>query len=1041
MGEAGAHGFRQRRILARQSLNDCRATRHPKGGCFVRLLSCIVGACLLFGLAPQARAVAPIFTEIPALRGTHKAAAALARLAHKPAGMDRAVATQHLPFGHYKALVILLQFPPDPAIPGDPGVLADTLAHTPEAYDSLFFSVGTQPSGSVRDYYREVSGGQFDLDGVVTRWYTAPHPYGYYVDAQSGFGDPPHNAQGMAHDALVLADADYDLRLFDNDGPDNIPDSADDDGVVDGLFVIHAGPGGEETASENDIHSHEWTVEPKYISGDIGAHGAVRDSVYTTEPEKWVGQALGGAPHTAVNQIMSIGTFCHEFGHTLGLPDLYDTAGFSEGIGEWDLMGSGNFTHAPGESLGWSPVHFSAWSKQTLGWIAPTNVASDQTGVTLQPVETGGTVYRLWTNGDGVGEYFLIENRQPIGFDRGLVRRAVEVDGVQAHGLMIYHVDESVGSNNIITRKLVDVVEAGGAESVSGPAGVQNLDLARNSSLSQSVCGSLFTVTGNRGDRFDPWPGPLGAQDFSSATCPTTFSNCGELTQVAIRNIAENAGVITADLRVQAASVVRQAIQVDDSPRMGTTNDGDGKAEIGESVRLRIPLLNVNGTATPSLYAKLSVLDAYTTVTAGDSIDYGSIPAAQADSGTVVDVTINASPDPIGAAFRYDLYSTSGLALSDTVLVLLGTKTGICDDFEGTAQPWYRKAVPAACAITDEWHRESGQNHTPGGAWAWKLGPVGNIGSYAPSQDARLISQPVRLTGTADTLRFWQRYGSAAGVNGDGLSVEVSTDNGATWTLVHPVPDYPFIDRWGGTQITFTQAKVPLTGYSGVVEIGFRFRSQLVGGGIGWWIDDVAVNGDAGCGTTGSEFIPLDAQYDAAGSRVVVSWDLGSAGVSTVGIDRAVGGGPRVRVANPVGYYGPGSWEDTDLKSGRTQDYWVLVARAGGGETEYGPVEVTVPAGSQTPRVLSLGRIRPNPFNPEATLPVSLDRDGSFALRVYRVDGVLVRTLHDGPGTAGVYAFRWDGRDAAGKALPGGVYLIELTSASRTRVEKAILLR
>jgi hypothetical protein len=104
-------------------------------------------------------------------------------------------------------------------------------------------------------------------------------------------------------------------------------------------------------------------------------------------------------------------------------------------------------------------------------------------------------------------------------------------------------------------------------------------------------------------------------------------------------------------------------------------------------------------------------------------------------------------------------------------------------------------------------------------------------------------------------------------------------------------------------------------------------------------------------------------------------------------------------------------------------------------------VEVTVPAGSQTPRVLALGRIRPNPFNPEATLPVSLDRDGTFALRVYRVDGVLVRTLHDGPGTAGVYAFRWDGRDAAGKALPGGVYLIELKSASRTRVEKAILLR
>jgi hypothetical protein len=219
------------------------------------------------------------------------------------------------------------------------------------------------------------------------------------------------------------------------------------------------------------------------------------------------------------------------------------------------------------------------------------------------------------------------------------------------------------------------------------------------------------------------------------------------------------------------------------------------------------------------------------------------------------------------------------------------------------------------------------------------------------------------------------------------------------------------------------------------------FRSGLLGAGLGWCIDDVAVNGDATCGTTGSEFVPLDARYDAAASNVVVSWDLGSAGVSTVGIDRAAGGGPRVRVANPVGYYGQGSWVDSDSKPGRTQDYWLVLSRAGGGVTEYGPVEVTVPAGSQAPRVLALGPIRPNPFNPEATLPVSLDRDGAFALRVYRVDGVLVRTLHDGPGTAGVYSFRWDGRDAAGRTLPGGVYLIELKSASRSRVEKAILLR
>jgi M6 family metalloprotease-like protein len=320
------------------------------------------------------------------LRGTVKAAAALERLAHKPAGMDRAQQVTHLALGHYRVIVILLQFPPDPLIPSDPGVLADTLAHPPSAYDSLFFSVGTRPQGSVRDYYRETSGNLFDIDGVVTRWYTAPHPYSYYTAGQSGAGEFPRNAQQMASDAVALADQDLDFRQFDSDGPDQVPNSGDDDGYVDGIFVVHAGPGAEETASGDDIYSHEFELDAVYHSNDIGFFGAIKDSVYTTEPEKWAGLA----PHTSPNLIMSIGTYCHEFGHVLGLPDLYDTRSdpaSSEGVGEWDLMGSGNFNHAPGETLGTSPAHFSAWSKQTLGWITPTVLSADQTGVALAPVE------------------------------------------------------------------------------------------------------------------------------------------------------------------------------------------------------------------------------------------------------------------------------------------------------------------------------------------------------------------------------------------------------------------------------------------------------------------------------------------------------------------------------------------------------------------------------------------------------------------------------------------------------------------------------
>lgn len=1000
----------------------------------MRLQAILVGAFLLFSGAPEARAVAPIFHETP-LGGTHAARAMLERLARKPAGMDRAERVRTTADRHYKAIVILLQFPPDPAIPGDTGMLADTLAHPPSAYDSLLFSVGTQPTGSLRDYFREVSRGLFDIDGVVTRWYMAPHPYGYYTAGDFGLGSPPNNAQQMALDATVIADADLDFQLFDSDGPDQIPNSGDDDGFVDGIFVVHAGPGAEETGSPDDIASHKFEFENVYVSP---GPGAIRASIYTTEAEKWAGLA----PHTAPNQLNSIGTFCHEFGHVLGLPDLYDTSEVptaTEGIGEWDLMGSGNFCHALGESLGTSPSHLSAWSKITLGWITPQQPTVDQLGVSLTPVESGGPVYRLWTDGDNVGEYFLIENRQPIGFDEGLVRLSVEIEGLQAHGLVIYHIDESALGNNNAAQKQVDVEEAGGAESVSGPLGAQNLDLHRGMTASSSACGAAVSVTGNRGDRYDAWPGPLPARTFHSTSCPSSASNCGEISQVAVRNITETGQDITADLFVKGASVLRMMPAMDDSPRMGTPNNGNGLAECGESVRLHFPLLNQALTPTQPLYAKISGLDAHSTITAGDSIDYGSIGFAAFDSGTVVEATINAAPDPSGAGFHYSVYSAAGLVQADTVQLLVGVKTGICDDFETATQRWY--GVPATCPSGSEWHRESGINHTTGGAWAWRLGPVGLIGSYADEEDARLIGQPIRLTGAGDTLSFYQRYDSELGR--DGVSVEISADAGATWILLHPVPDYPFPgDRWSGsTQASFAQAKVPLAGFGGVVQIAFRFRSMPANGGLGWWIDDVTVNGDATCATTAVQVRRFTATALSPGPSVRLEWDLEGGACTTVGIDRATEGDDRGRIVTIPGGDGAGFYEDRDVVSGRSYRYWLTASRDGEAGAEGGPVDVAVPAAPGVPRALALGRAQPNPFNPSAAIPVSLDRDGHFALRVYRADGTLVRTLFDGPGIAATYRFAWDGTDDRGSAVGTGVYFVTLESDSRRRVEKVTLLR
>lgn len=920
------------------------------------------------------------------------------------------------------AVVILVQFT---------DMAADTLNHTPADYQSLLFSMGTHPTGSMRDYYNEVSRGQFDVDGVVTRWYTAPQTYAFYADGQAGVGGGFQSAQGLAEDAVRLADDDVDFSLYDNDGPDGIPrglGSTDDDGVLDALFIVHAGPGNEETGDPNDIVSHFFHL--------LGS-GIIVDGVlafgYTTEPERWAGVA----PFTNPGDLASVGVFCHEFGHVLGLPDLYDltdTPAASEGVGDWDVMATGVYTHLAGKPLASSPAHFSAWSKVHLGWVEPTFVLQDSLSVAIPPVETSGRVFRLWKDGLEDAEYFLVENRQPIGFDGGLVRSSIEGGDGAASGLMIYHVNEAVGGNDDPDSKMLDVEEAGGVEQLFGYPGTQNLDLASGDFAGRVLCGGdLVSVQGNRGDLWDPWPGLGGAVSFDAGSCPGSGSACGNApSQVAIRNIAEVGVDIGADFYVSGVRIHRDALSVDDTPFEGHPNNGNGRAETGETIRLRLVLENQGLAPTGPLLGTVSA-GPYLTLL-NDSLFHASIAPGAADSGSVVYAAVLSAPDPRGVLLRYAIRGNPGLVDTDSVQVLVGTDSGICETFEGTSRQWL--GVGDGCAGVNQWHREAGVNHTPGGAWAYRLGPVGLVGSYIGSQDARLVSQPIALSGTADTLRFWQRYDTDFS---DGLSVEITTDGGQSWTLLNPAGGYPNIDRWSGVQTTFALARVPLTGYTGQVQIGFRFRASPPTEGLGWWIDDVTIAGTDVCGTTAVAISRFDATPEAG--RVRLTWHVADELGATVRIDRQnAPGGARVELAT-VPTDAEGAYEDASVTPGVLYRYWITLSRPGEPEAEAGPVEVVAASASIPPRVMSLSRVRPNPFVGSAAFTVSLDREGPFVLRVYRADGSLVRTLADTRGRAESYPFTWDGTDGRGKTVGAGLYFIELRSAHAVRVQKAILLR
>src|SRR5690242_11727527 len=133
---------------------------------------------------------------------------------------------------------------------------------------------------------------------------------------------------------------------------------------------------------------------------------------------------------------MPIGTAAHESGHGLGLPDLYDTQGSGEGIGEWGLMGSGNYTSPL------SPSRFEAWSLSQFGWVtlAPITVSGTYS---FGPAPTSDSAWILRPSGSNPrGEYFLLENRQAVQADSALIR----IHG--GGGLMIWHVDSQQVANH-----------------------------------------------------------------------------------------------------------------------------------------------------------------------------------------------------------------------------------------------------------------------------------------------------------------------------------------------------------------------------------------------------------------------------------------------------------------------------------------------------------------------------------------------------------------------------------------------------------------
>lgn len=256
--------------------------------------------------------------------------------------------------------------------------------------------------GSISDYFKAQSGGQFLLDFDVAGPVTLPHRYSYYgQNDDDGYDKRPTE---MVKEACQAVDGSVDFSKYDWDG----------DGEVEEVFVVYAGNGEHDTTNQPNLIWPHMDNLANY--GEQLTLDGVTINTYACASELNSDKTLSG-----------IGTFCHEFSHCMGFPDMYDTAsdGNNFGMGSWDLMDYGSYNGA-----GYVPAGYSGYEKMVCGWTTPIELDKPMTVNGMERLADMGQTYIIYNKGNR-NEYYILENRQQSGFDKYL----------PGSGLLIEHVD------------------------------------------------------------------------------------------------------------------------------------------------------------------------------------------------------------------------------------------------------------------------------------------------------------------------------------------------------------------------------------------------------------------------------------------------------------------------------------------------------------------------------------------------------------------------------------------------------------------------
>ncbi len=667
------------------------------------------------------------------------------------------------PSGVATTLVLLVEF-------------NDTV-HQPQngngTYEDLYFN-SSPDARSVDSYYQEASFGALEFAGAVVAW----APLNVSVTAYAADGPCPWQPQSncpdaangpiyrLAADAARAADPLVDFGAFDTD----------DDGMVDNLVVIHAGGDQAKVGGANDtlIWSHHWAI----LDGNAtenGSQSLTLDGVQLQE-------------YSMVAEDSPVGVNVHEFGHQLGMIDLYDRDCCSRGAGLWEVMAGGAWLDG-----GNTPAHPSAFVREELGWVTPTVVTQGGVDVPLRAIETSGEVLKLPIDQPtDPQEYFLLEVRNTTLtlFDSRL----------PGSGLLIWHVDRRKANNDDDEHRRLDLEEADEAQTGDRP------------------------VHGT-----DPWKD--NDAGFHATSVPAALGYDGQWSGWTVNRIGPDNATMTFQIATLANDVGIVGLK---GPRF---------LDIDEPAAFEVDLANFGSAMAVDVQANVTLVHGSTIVAAAN------VSLTTFASGTTWGVPLTFLGGPVGSyLLRATVVASPDNRPTNDLYeeVIVVTQVLWADDMESGVGQWEASVEGVGVGGQQQslWHLSGSAAYSP--VTSWMGGPEGNQ-LYEPGSTHLLTTPLVDIgTRTQAYLLFRQRFDLDLGLDNvslpqdrsDSGRVEVSLD-GAPYQSLMTISGTQ--DAWSLQRLDLGQLLETLLPRAHSVQVRFVLEPTRLQVGSGWWVDDIAL--------------------------------------------------------------------------------------------------------------------------------------------------------------------------------------------------------